>query len=169
MITCRTWAHIWLNEGFATYMDAVCHENEHGREEYDYTMWQTMRNIAATDTVESKAPLVYSGFSSEGMSAFHRGADPYGKGASVLHMIRRSLGDELFWRCIQEHVKRHAWQTAETDDLRHVIEELSGKSYEQFFNQWVYRSGVPKMRVGYEWDDKAHEAHVSFEQTQKIA
>jgi aminopeptidase N len=168
MITCKTWAHIWLNEGFATYMDAVWHEHEWGQQEYAYTLWREMRGVANADTVEAKAPLVYANYGDDANEAFHRGADPYGKGASVLHMLRQSLGDELFWRCIQEYVKRNAWKTAESDDLRRVIDELSGRSYEKFFHQFVYRSGVPNIKVSYYWDDDAHVARVSFEQTQKI-
>src|SRR5205085_1541105 len=59
MLTCKSWAHLWLNEGFATYMEAAWLENEKGREDYDYEIWNTMRVVADTDKADARGGLVY--------------------------------------------------------------------------------------------------------------
>jgi aminopeptidase N len=169
MITCKTWAHIWLNEGFATYFDALWHEHEHGRDVYDDDLWHTMRSVAHDAAPDSRGGLVFFHYD-DPWETFGRGGgnNPYSRGSSVLHMLRQSLGDELFFRCVAEHVKRHAWKQPETDDFRQVIEDLSGRSYERFFQQWVYRSGAPDVRASYEWDDAAKLARVTLEQRQEF-
>ncbi|MBL8878391.1 MAG: HEAT repeat domain-containing protein [Phycisphaerales bacterium] len=169
VITCKTWAHIWLNEGWATYMSWVWNEHEYGRDRYLEDAWHTMRGVADTDNVNLKGGVVFHHYDRP-MDVFGRSSsNPYGKGASVLHMLRMEIGDELFWRCTGEYLKRFAWKTAETDDFRKVFEELSGRSLDRFFYQWFTRGGVPHARVGYEWDDAAKEVRLTFEQTQPVA
>jgi len=169
MITCKTWAHIWLNEGFATYFDGLWQEYEHGRDAYDDDLWHTMRDVAHQAAPDPRGGMVFFHYA-DSWENFRRGSgnNPYPKGASVLHMLRQSLGDELFFRCIAEYVKRSAWRPAESDDLRKVIEELSGRSYERFFQQWVYRSGAPDVKASYEWDDADKVARVTLEQRQEF-
>jgi aminopeptidase N len=169
MITCKTWAHIWLNEGFASYFDALWQEYDHGRDAYDDDLWHTMRGVADQAAPDPRGGMVFFHYA-DSWENFRRGAgnNPYSKGASVLHMLRQSLGDELFFRCIAEYVKRSAWKPAESDDLRKVIEDLSGRSYERFFQQWVYRSGAPDVRASYEWDHAAKIARVTLEQRQEF-
>ena len=169
MITCKSWAHVWLNEGFATYFDALWHEYEHGRDVYDDDLWHTMRNVAHDAAPDPRGGLVFFHYD-DPWETFRRGGgnNAYSKGSSVLHMLRQSLGDELFFKCIREYVRRHAWKQPETDDLRQVIEELSGSDYERFFQQWVYRSGAPDVKASYEWDEDAKLARVTLEQRQEF-
>lgn len=169
LVTCKTWAHIWLNEGWATYMSWVWDEHERGHDRYLEDAWNTMRGVADSDNVNLKGGVVFH-YYDRPMDIFGRwGSNPYGKGGSVIHMLRAELGDELFWRCTGEYLKRFAWKTAETDDFRKVYEELSGRSLDQFFYQWFTRPGVPQLRVGYEWNDAAKEVRLTLEQTQPIA
>lgn len=169
VITCKTWAHIWLNEGWATYLDWVWSEHEYGRDRYLEDVWHTMRGVAESDNVNLKGGVVFHHYEDPSHVFGRWGSNPYGKGASVLHMLRMELGDELFWRCAGEYLNRFAWQNAETDDFRKVYEEVSGRSLDRFFHQWLIRGGAPHLRVGYEWDDGAKEIRLTFEQTQPIA
>ena len=168
VVTCKSWQHIWLNEGFATFLAYAWDEHERGGDEYAAEIWGLMRRVAETDSVEDSYGAVWPTYVKP-IDAFGRvGSNPYTKGASVLHMLRRSLGDELFWQCVRQYLKQYAWKAAETDDLRKVIDDLSGRSYERFFHQWLYRPGAPHVRVSYAWDEDAKEARLTFEQTQKI-
>jgi aminopeptidase N len=109
--------------------------------------------------------------------------DCYAKGGVVLHMLRQKLGDEVFFKAVGIYLNRYQFTQAETDDFRHVLEEVSGLSLEQFFDQWCYRPGVPRMKVSYDWKDASPGANeggapaptgkggtlsVHVEQTQKI-
>lgn len=169
MITCRSWTHIWLNEGFATYFSHLWEEHARGREEYDAGTWGTMRGVVENDSLDARAGVVFPFYSGSWENFGKSVSNPYSKGASVLHMLRQSLGDELFFRVISTYVKRNAWTSVETDDLRKVCDELSGKSYERFFQQWLYRAGSPKMQVKYEWNEEKKLATVNVEQKQKIS
>jgi aminopeptidase N len=169
MITCKSWPHVWLNEGFATYMNRVWDEHEKGRDEYDYDTWRTMRGVAESDKFDPRGGIVWPYYEDSGQTLGRRGSNPYSKGSSALHMLRQQLGDELFWQCIAEYVKRMQWKQAESDDLRKTIEDLSGQSYERIFQQWIYRAGCPEIEVSYDWDDDAHEAHVTLSQKQPIS
>ena len=168
VVTCKSWQHIWLNEGFATFLAFAWDEHERGKDEYAAEIFRLMREVAEKDTVEHEYGLMWPTYARPDMVFGRVGSNPYSKGASVLHMLRRSLGDELFWQCVRHYLKQHAWKTAETDDFRKVIDDVSGRSFERFFHQWVYRPGLPHVRVSYSWDEDAKEARLTFEQTQKI-
>jgi len=84
-------------------------------------------------------------------------------------MLRCELGADLYRKCVRTYLDRHGYGSVETADLRKVIEELSGRSYERFFEQWVHGIGAPTLDVTYAWDEKAKLARVSVRQTQKIS
>jgi aminopeptidase N len=168
LVTCKSWEHIWLNEGFAVFMDNVWQEHEHGKEAYAHEIWSMMRGVSQSDDPTAKGGVVWP-YYQDPDDTFSRGvSNPYGKGACVLHMLRRSLGDELFWKCLREYLRRYRYQSVETDDLRKVIDELSGRSYARFFQQWIYRAGSPEVAVNYSWDDANGIAKLKFEQKQTI-
>src|SRR5437016_9619621 len=92
----------------------------------------------------------------------------YPKGGWVLHMLRSQLGEDLYRRCIKTYLERHQFDNVVTEDLRAVIEELSGRSYDQFFDQWLYHGYHPELEVSYSWDEKMKLAKVTIRQTQKV-
>ena len=76
----------------------------------------------------------------------------YEKGGLVLHMLRRELGDPTFWAGVKLYLKRHGNGLAETNDLVRALEDVSGRSLERFFDQWVFRPGHPTLKVQVAWD-----------------
>jgi aminopeptidase N len=84
-------------------------------------------------------------------------------------MLRSQLGEELYRRCIKTYLERHQFQNVVTDDLRAVIEELSGRSYDQFFDQWVYHAHHPELEIAYSFDTKSKLAKLSVKQTQRLS
>jgi aminopeptidase N len=83
-------------------------------------------------------------------------------------MLRSQLGDDLYRQCIQTYLERHAFGSVVTEDLNKVIEELSGKSFDQFFDQWVYHAGTPDLEIDYSWDPRAQLARITVRQIQKV-
>jgi transposase len=83
-------------------------------------------------------------------------------------MLRHQLGEAVFWRAVAKYLNDHRWRGVETGDLRRALEEASGRDLEQFFQQWVYGRGVPRLEVGYAWELTRKRARVSVRQTQKI-
>lgn len=166
-ITCNSWEHLWLNEGFATYLSALWMEHRDGPEAYLRSIRGNFDGIIANDHADAPATVgMCSKVYANTWEPFRRPANPYGKGSSILHMLRARLGDDLFFKGVHEYIERRRLQTAETSDLRRALEDVSGQSLEQFFSQWCFRPGVPHVKVTRAWKDGV--LTVSGEQTQQI-
>lgn len=144
LVTCRDWSHAWLNEGFATYMEQVDREHHLGRDEYDYGVRFDASAYLGEASGRYQRPIVCQDYDNP-IDIFDRHL--YEKGACVLHMLRRLLGDEVFWRGVSLYLGRHARGIVETRDLHRALEEASGRSLDQFFEQWVYRAGHPSLGI----------------------
>jgi aminopeptidase N len=162
LVTCRDWSHLWLNEGFATYYDALQAREQLGRDEFLIEMDGNARSVlSSTDGT----PIVWRNFATP-MDQF--GYRAYPKGSWVLHMLRSQLGEDLFRRCVTTYLQRHAYGVVETSDLQKVIEELSGRSFDRFFDQWLYHGHHPELNVRYSWDETSRLAKISVSQNQKL-
>ncbi len=164
LVTCKDWSQLWLNEGFATYYESLYLEQAHGRDEFQYEMYQRARDLTAQ--ADDTRAIVRRTFGDPGEMFNHL---TYPKGSWVLHMLRCQLGADLYRRCIRTYLERHAYQTVVTEDLNAVIEELSGRSWDPFFDQWVYHGGYPELEVHYDWNELQKLAKVSIAQRQKAS
>ena len=120
LVTCKDWSHLWLNEGFATYYDALFEEHLHGRDAFLYQMYQNARGFIGKHS--DATPMVDRTFT-DPMQQF--GYRAYPKGSWILHMLRSQLGDTLCHACIQAYLRRYAYQNAVTENLSAIIEEKS--------------------------------------------
>lgn len=162
-VTCKDWSHLWLNEGFATYYEDLYDGHKNGRDSMLYGLYQTARWMLAD--LPHEKPIVYRSYTDADEQFDYR---TYSKGGWVLHMLRAELGEELFRKCIKTYLERHALSSVVTEDLNAVVEELSGRSFDRFFDQWVYHAGYPKLTVKYSWSQKDKLAKVSVEQTHDV-
>ncbi len=151
LVTCRDWQHIWLNEGFATYCEALYWEASRGIDEFHYYVMQTADDYFDEAASRYMRPIVTKTYKHPD-DLFDR--HTYEKGGCVLHMLRNLVGDKYFRRSLKTYLQRFANSTAETDDLRKVFELETGKSLQQFFDQWVFREGHPELKVEFSHDDK---------------
>jgi aminopeptidase N len=162
-VTCKDWSHIWLNEGFASYYEALYREHAHGRDEFLWDMLGKSRSVL--DRPNDVIPIVYRGYD-DPVEQF--GFRAYPKGAWILHMLRSQLGPDLYQRCVQTYLERHPFGVVTTEDLVKVIEELSGRDWDRFFDQYVYHAHQPSLKVAYSWDERSKLAKVSIQQTQTL-
>jgi aminopeptidase N len=162
-VTCRDWSHAWLNEGFATFMEHVEREDRLGRDEYDYGVSSDNDTYLHEASARYSRPIVCRDYA-EPIDLFDRHL--YEKGGLVLHMLRRELGDEVFWTGVRTYLGAHAYSVVETNDLQRALEKVSGRSLERFFDSWVYRPGHPELKVKLSWDDGL--LSISVKQSQKI-
>ncbi len=141
MVTCANWANIWLNEGFARYSEALWREHTGGTAAYHSYMnmldrpehWQPGSvYITNTDDVYSIFDLLV-----------------YDKGAWTLHMLRRIVGDEMFFNIFPAYRDAHYMGVATTADFQEVCEAVCGQDMDWFFDQWIYRSGQPIYKVAW--------------------
>jgi len=173
--TCNSWEHIWLNEGFATYLEALWLEARDGYDAgYLLDMHRNIHGAAQRDRLDPAddhawmRPAMVSKLYADANDVFTKTANPYPKGASILHMLRMSVGDDVFFRGLQTYIDRFKFNTVETSDFREVMEDVSGRALEQFFDQWAYRPGVPEITVLSDWDYDRGELSLIVEQTQRI-
>jgi aminopeptidase N len=184
LVTCNSWEHIWLNEGFATYCEALWQQYKdssvpssgHGSEglranndAYQAAIWAWQQDVIKDDT--GAAPYQPAMASKEYDSpddVFDRAANPYPKGAMILHMLRERMGDEVFFRGLAEYVKKYKFKQVETFQFRECMERASGLSLQRFFDQWAFRPLTPNVRVTPAWDAVAGTLNVAFDQLQTI-
>ncbi|AUX48383.1 aminopeptidase [Sorangium cellulosum] len=161
LVTCRDWSHGWLNEGFATFMEHVYREHHLGADEYDHGLKGDLDAYLGEARGRYRRPIVCQDYDAP-LDVFDRHL--YEKGGLVLHLLRRELGDELFWRGVNTYLTRHARGVAETRDLARALEDVSGRSLERFFEQWVFRAGHPELDVKIEIE--GDQCVVTVKQTQ---
>jgi aminopeptidase N len=160
LVTCRDWAHLWLNEGFASYAEALWDAHRDGEDAYAYNMFEK-----ATSAISGgkKRPVVDRRYTTE-MSMFDSRAYP--KGAWVLHMLRRRVGDDEFFKGVQQYGSSHRLQSAETADFRRTMERVTGRNLERFFYDWTERPGNPALAVSTDYVPATQQARVVVKQTQ---
>jgi aminopeptidase N len=166
IVNYRSVSQAWLNEGFATYLDTLWSSHHEMPDRLQYEMHYKCRNVAASDSSESGKPMVNRDLADPDDIYEMDGSKIYNKGAWVIHMLRLQLGDERFWLGVRNYLHDHQWQGVETTDLRQALEKVSGRDLEQFFQQWVYGHGVPRLEVSYAWDAVRKLARVTVSQTQ---
>lgn len=163
LVTCNEWAHAWLNEGFATYFASLYTEHHRGKDEFQYEMLNHARAYISEDENEYRRPIVDNWYTdSDDLFDSHL----YPKGGWVLHMLRGMLGDNLFWKGINNYAKTYAYQTVTTREFQKVMEEATGRSLGWFFDQWVYKGGYPRFEVHADWDEEHKVEVVKVKQTQ---
>ena len=141
----RNYHEQWLSEGFAQYFAALYAQHQRGDDLFE----SVLRQLRRWGMDESKQGPVYLGYRLghiRGESKVFR-ALVYNKGAAVLHMLRRFVGDDDFFRGIRRFYRTSRFSKAGTEDLRAAMEEESGKSLERFFERWIYGSTLPKLKL----------------------
>ena len=139
-LTPLTWKDVWLSESFATYSECVYTQAWHGFQAMNnyvkmsyhnyYKNWMSsngVRSIYNPPYDETFAPPVYE------------------KGASVLHMLRLKVGDDVFWQILQTYFQTYHNGNVVTNDFKNIAEDVSGMDLEQFFNQWIFQPGLPSL------------------------
>ena len=146
-VTESTWADLWLSEGFATYFAGVFLQRFEGEDVFQAYMKNAATNVFTYEK-KSRTPI----FDRDTVVLLDLlNANNYQKGAWVLHMLRSSLGDEVFFRGIKNYYESHKNSVASTEDLRAALEKVSGKNLRPFFTRWVYESGHPQYELTWEW------------------
>jgi len=137
-VTCASWEHFWLNEGFANFMTAAWLQQAQGEAAYQAMVQGWEQRVRALREKGADRPLVYPDWNKP--SADDR-AVVYRKGAYVLHRLRMELGEELFWRGLREYTQANDGRSVVTADFQKAMERAAGRSLQGFFDAWVYGVG----------------------------
>ncbi|BDC17839.1 M1 family aminopeptidase [Acidianus sp. HS-5] len=143
LITTKDWPNIWLNEGFASYFEALYVEHEKGKEEFLYNLYSKWKGYQ--EEKERYTRPIVCRYYKWGDELFDR--HTYNKGALFLHKLRNFLGDETFKKGIKEYLERFKYRSVDTEDFKKVMEEVSGKDLTFLFDQLVYSAFNPVIGV----------------------
>jgi aminopeptidase N len=136
-----SWKDIWLNEGFATYSEALYFEGMSGKKALQSTMRDKFQDNF-TGVLGEPGDYLFS-------------TTVYDKGAWVLHMLRWEIGDQAFFKLLREYFKLYKYKNASTSDFKELAESVSGKKLDKFFEQWVYGKGI----INLEFSDEKTESN----------
>jgi aminopeptidase N len=164
LVTMKDWSNLWLNEGFATFFEAVFIEQEYGKEEY---LREMQRNAAYYMAEEAlfKHPLL--NLRAQPNSLLFD-ATTYKKGAVVIHQLRETVGEEVFWKALNTYLNRHKFTSVGTDDLQKVFEETSKQDLQWFFDQWVRKAGYPRLEITPVYNTSGKKLTINVKQTHKF-
>ena len=163
-VTESDWNDVWLSEGFATYFTLLFIEHAYGRDEFLAGLRDSRKTVLEFDAKRPDYRVVHENLAD---MAQVTSAMTYQKGAWVLHMLRQAMGDDRFWAGIRDYYARFRNGNASTTDFRLAMERASGLDLGEFFQQWLYRGGVPRIVGTWQWDPDARQVVVELRQIQE--
>lgn len=149
LVTTESWANLTLNEAFANYSEYLWNEHYYGADQAGLKLVAEMEGYFAESEGKQVNLIRFDYNDSEDMFDAHS----YNKGGVILHMLRKYLGDEVFFRSLHEYLKKHAFQSVEVHDLRLAFERVSGEDLNWFFNQWFLSKGHPELAVEVDYSE----------------
>jgi aminopeptidase N len=147
LITCRDWAHIWLNEGMATYSEALYIEHSEKLDEFHYYLQAVADYYFSKACIDYKRPIVTNDYKYPD-ELFD--AHAYQKGSWVFHMLRNLLGEENFRLALRKCLLKFSDKNFDTEEFRRLLEEISKRNLDPFFKQWLYTAGHPQLKIFYD-------------------
>lgn len=162
-VTEYDWDDVWLSEGFATYFTLLFIEHAYGRDEFLTGLESSRARVLRFHEQNPDYRIVH-----DNLTDMRRvtSSQTYQKGSWVLHMLRGVVGTETFWQGIRAYYRQHRDGNATTTDLRRAMEQASGMNLEQFFRQWLYRSGALQLEGGWRYDATANAVEITLRQVQ---
>jgi len=162
MVTCGTWMDIWLNEGFATYSDALYKQYAYGQSQFISRMNSFKQSYFWEDN-QNRFPIY------DPVNMW--GGTVYQKGAWLVHMLRYIGGEDNFWSFWETYRNNFEYSSAVTADLQATFEAVYDTTLDWYFDEWVYMAGYPEYDWGYEYESTGgnnYELRISIEQTQNL-
>jgi len=143
LVTCRDWSHIWLNEGFATFMPHFWHRKHDGEDFYQNMRMETLQG-GWFGMEGHRRPMVETHWNVP-MDIFDGNAYP--GGAARMFVLMGMVGEDTFWKGVNTYLREFAYKPATTEDFFNVMSRVSGKDLDAFRKQWFYQTGLPHLTV----------------------
>lgn len=162
-VTERDWDDVWLSEGFATYCTLLFTEHDRGRDAFVAGLKRARGTVLGFEKGNPGIAVVH-----DNLADMRKVLSPlvYQKGAWVLHMLRKRVGDTAFRDGLRLYYRRYRDANASTDDFRRAMEEVSGQDLAWFFRQWLNRPGSPVVSGSWRYDAVAKQVVVELTQAQ---
>jgi aminopeptidase N len=162
LVTAESWSNLTVNESFANYSEYLWEEYKNGLDAAYHHNYTDMQGYVMSQSDKKDLVRYYYEDKEQMFDAVS-----YNKGGRILNMLRNYLGDDAFFKGLNNYLTTNKFKTGEAAQLRLAFEETTGQDLNWFWNQWYYGSGHPKLKIDYAYDDAAGKATVTIEQTQK--
>ncbi len=162
----KSWGDIWLNNAFNQYFAGLYSEKCNSRTEYlTYIQPFEKSNVLADWSAGNIHPVSTNNFKDK--SAFINDSYSKYKGALILHLLQKEAGDDVWWKAVRLYIKTFANKQVSTSDFQNIVEITSGKSYQWFFDQWIYKTGSPMFEITKSFDNITKQLTVNVKQKQR--
>lgn len=161
LVTCESWSNLPLNESFATYGEYLWEEHKNGREAADHHAHMSKLGYLHSDKKEVDLVRFNYDDKEDMFDAYS-----YNKGGQVLHMLRKTVGDDAFFASLKKYLETNKYKAAEIHHLRLAFEDVTGKDMNWFFNQWFLNKGRPKLKVTKNYIAASNRLELTVEQMQ---
>lgn len=162
LVTMKSFSHLTLQESFANYSEYLWNEYKYGEE------------VAESKRIEDKYAYLNENESSKNLVRFYYKEKnelfdgvSYNKGAAILHMLRKFIGDDAFFKSMHEYLNTHKFSTAETHNWRMSVEKVTGRDLNWFFDQWYYSNGYPSLIISHNYNQITKKIYLKITQSQK--
>lgn len=147
-VTCGSWKHIWVNEGFAKFSELIAAENIPS---IGSPTLASHRSSIKTNAINNTVQTTIRNDTTSLSTIFSPSVYIYDRGAMILNMLRATLGDTKFFQAIQNYTSDPllAYRNAVTDDVKRHMENVSGLDLADFFNDWIYNNGHATYNISY--------------------
>ncbi|MDT0608462.1 M1 family aminopeptidase [Croceitalea rosinachiae] len=163
----KSWNDTWLTKGFSRYFSGLYNEYKNGNTEFlTYQLSPDLSAYLSDWNAELQTIVVPDNI--EDVDYFVNSNAPYLKGARVLHMLRKELGEKKWKQLIQTYVNEYSDKLITTEDFIDVVNQIANKPMNWFFEQWIYGVGHPKFRVEHRFNDARNELTLDIYQQQKV-
>ncbi|HEV8079528.1 MAG TPA: M1 family metallopeptidase [Chitinophagaceae bacterium] len=160
-VTAESWSNLTVNESFATMGSQLWNEYKYGKDAADEERYNSTQGYINSGS-EDKDLVRFNYNDKEDVFD----AVSYNKGGAILQMLRNMVGDDAFYKSLNNYLVTNKFKTGEAQQLRLAFEEVTGKDLNPFFNQWYYGSGHPKLDISYNYNENKKQAQVFVKQTQ---
>ena len=156
-------AHVWLKESWATYIESVWLEDSEGKDAMDWQLAEEADSYMGEAKNRYVRPIITREYDhSWNMFDMHL----YPGGAWRLHMLRKFVGDDMFWAGVQDYVNQYAGKTVKSLDFQRCIENRSGMNLDSFFDMWFHSKGYPILKASFEYDKEKKRGKITIDQKQ---
>jgi aminopeptidase N len=142
-VTCPSWEHAWINEGWATFLPHFYTRVAHGKDAYDLDRYNTLQGGYAS-TIGENRPVVWTGYE-EPIDEF--GGSIYGGGATRMFWLMYTLGEDKFWKALTNYLNDYKYKNVTTEMFFDSFSKSSGVNFDTFRRQWFYTAAMPQITV----------------------
>lgn len=159
-VTCGSWKELWLNEGFATYLNLICYEFLESKTEW----YQNLKKFGE-DVMRFPNGSVYA-YDTVNVNRLFEYRTTYQKGAMILHQLRWVIGDEAFFNSLKEYINdtQLSYNFSRQSHLKYYLEKNSNTDLTDYFDDWVYGEGYPIYDIS--WIQKGEQLNIDISQMQ---